>query len=150
MDAVHSCRSSARKVRHIVNTASIAALTGFLPTGTPYVASKFAVLGLSENLHHELELAGEPIGVSILCPAFVDTKMPFAERNLPPGVPSLDDHPKRRPILAYARANVAQGLPPSRVADEVVDAIREQRFFVLPNPDEARAAVEARLRWMTD
>ena len=30
--------------------------------GTPYVASKFAVLGLSENLQHELELAGEPIG----------------------------------------------------------------------------------------
>ncbi len=42
-------------------------LTGFLPTATPYVASKFAVLGLSENLQHELELAGEPIGVSILC-----------------------------------------------------------------------------------
>src|SRR5258708_2295620 len=91
---LYGCRAFLPLIRaqgegHIVNTASIAALTGFLPTGTPYVASKFAVLGLSENLHHELELAGEPIGVSILCPAFVNTKMPFAERNLPPGVPPL-------------------------------------------------------------
>src|SRR6185437_11351339 len=121
----------------IVNTGSIAGLTGFMPTGTPYVASKFAVLGLSENLQHELELAGEPIGVSILCPAFVNTKLPESERNLPPGVPSLDDHPKRRPILDYARASVAQGLPADQVAAQVVDAIREQRFFVLPHREEA-------------
>jgi len=32
---------------HVVNVASHAALTGYFPAGTPYVASKFAVLGLS-------------------------------------------------------------------------------------------------------
>jgi NAD(P)-dependent dehydrogenase (short-subunit alcohol dehydrogenase family) len=152
---LHGCRTFLPLIReqgegHIVNTGSIAGLTGFLPTGTPYVASKFAVLGLSENLQHELELAGEPIGVSILCPAFVNTKLPESERNLPPGVPSLDDHPKRRPILDYARASVAQGLPADQVAAQVVDAIREQRFFVLPHREEAEAGVLARLRWMTD
>jgi len=135
---------------HIVNTASMAALSGFVPTATPYVASKFAVLGLSENLQHELELAGEPIGVSVLCPAFVQTNMPDSERNRPPGVPALEDHPKRRPIVDYARANVATGLPASLVAEQVVDAVRQRRFYVLPNPDEAEAAVRARLRWMTD
>ena len=114
------------------------------------MASKFAVLGLSENLQHELELAGEPIGVSILCPAFVNTRMPDAERNRPASVPSLDDHPKRRPILDYARASVAAGLPASEVAGQVVNAIREQRFFVLPNHADAVAAVQARIRWMTD
>lgn len=152
---LHGCRTFLPLIReqgegHIVNTGSIAGLTGFMPTGTPYVASKFAVLGLSENLQHELELAGEPIGVSILCPAFVNTKLPESERNLPPGVPSLDDHPKRRPILGFARASVAQGLPADQVAAQVVDAIREQRFFVLPHREEAEAAVLARLRWITD
>lgn len=152
---LHGCLTFLPLIReqgegHIVNTGSIAGLTGFLPTGTPYVASKFAILGLSENLQHELEQAGEQIGVSILCPAFVNTRMPESERNLPPGVPSLDNHPKRRPILDYARASVAQGLPASEVAGQVVDAIREQRFFVLPNHDDAVAAVQARIRWMTD
>lgn len=152
---LHGCRTFLPLIReqgegHIVNTGSIAGLTGFLPTATPYVASKFAVLGLSENLQHELELAGEPIGVSILCPAFVNTRMPEAERNRPPGVPPLDDHPKRRPVLDYARASVAAGLPASEVAGQVVDAIREQRFFVLPNHADAVAAVQARIRWMTE
>ena len=65
-------------------------------------------------------------------------------------MPALDNHPKRLPILDYARASVARGLPASQVAAAVVDAIREQRFFVLPNFDEAVAAIQARLRWMTD
>ncbi len=152
---LNGCRTFLPLIReqgegHIVNTASIAALSGFLPTGTPYVASKFAVLGLSENLQHELELAGEPIGVSVLCTAFVNTRMPDSERNRPPGVPSLDNHPKRQPILDYARASVANGLPASEVAAQVTDAIRERRFFVLPHHAEAVAAVQARLRWMTD
>jgi NAD(P)-dependent dehydrogenase (short-subunit alcohol dehydrogenase family) len=75
---------------HLVNVASHAALTGYFPAGTPYVASKFAVLGLSENLYHELKAADEPIGVSVLCPSFVRTSLPFSERNRPRGVPSTD------------------------------------------------------------
>jgi NAD(P)-dependent dehydrogenase (short-subunit alcohol dehydrogenase family) len=152
---LHGCRTFLPLLRkqgegHIVNTASLAALAGFMPTGTPYVASKFAVLGLSENLFHELASAGEPIGVSVLCPAFVNTQMPNAERNRPSGVPSLDDHPLRAPFVEFARLKAAGGLFASQVAEDVVDAIREPRFFVLPHPDEARSAVEARLRWMTE
>ena len=76
--------------------------------------------------------------------------MPFAERNLPRGVPSLDDHPKRRPIVDYAISKVAVGMPASEVAEAVVQAIRERRFYVLPHLDDARAALEDRLRWMLD
>jgi short-subunit dehydrogenase len=121
-----------------------------VPTATPYVASKLAVLGLSENLHHELATGDPGIGVSVLCPSFVRTRMPFAERNLPRGVPALDDHPKRRPIVDYAISKVAVGMPPGEVAEAVVQAIRERRFYVLPHTDEARAAIEDRLRWMLD
>jgi NAD(P)-dependent dehydrogenase (short-subunit alcohol dehydrogenase family) len=64
---------------HIVNTASVAALCGEAPTTAPYVASKAAVLGLSEVLQRELEDAGEPIGVSVLLPGPVNTNIPTSE-----------------------------------------------------------------------
>lgn len=151
----HGCRTFLPLLRrhgdgHIVNTASLAALSGFVPTGTPYVASKYAVLGLSESLFHELARTDPGIGVSVLCPGFVATRMPFAERNRPADVPALDDHPQRRPVLDLAVAGVAQGLDPAVVADQVVDAVQQRRFFVLPHAEEARAAFEARLRWLVD
>lgn len=150
---LYGCRAFLPLIReagegHIVNTSSMAALTGMLPTATPYVASKYAVLGLSENLAHELSTAEPQIGVSVLCPAFVQSQMPQSERNRPPGVPALDDHPKRRPIVDFARDRVAVGLSAATVADEVIDAIREQRFWVLPNGDAGVRATQARLEWM--
>ena len=135
---------------HIVNTASAAALSGFIPTSTPYVASKFAILGLSENLFHELAMTDPEIGISVLCPAFVATNMPYGERNRPAGVPALDDHPQRRPIVDFAISKAAAGSSPDDIAAFVVAAIKERRFYVLPHLDDARGWVEARLRWMLE
>jgi NAD(P)-dependent dehydrogenase (short-subunit alcohol dehydrogenase family) len=56
---------------HIVNTASLAGLTG-LPTNTPYAATKHAVVGLSSSLR--VEAAGLGIKVSVVCPSFVQTR----------------------------------------------------------------------------
>ena len=57
---------------HIVNTASAAGLVA--PAGSSvYCASKFAVVGFTECLFHELRAEYPQIGVSLLCPAFVDT-----------------------------------------------------------------------------
>ena len=136
---------------HIVNTSSIAALNGYLLTGAPYVASKFAVLGLTENLHHELSASGSSVGVSLLCPGFVNTRMPLSERNRPAAVPASGEHPVRAAIGAAVVASAGLvGLEPAVVAEEVVDAIRSRRFYVLPHLDEALDAVRRRLRWMTD
>ena len=152
---IHGCRTFLPLLReqgegHIVNTASIAALAAALPTGTPYVTSKFAVLGLSENLHHELSITDPDIGVSVLCPSFVRTRMPESERNRPEGVETIDDHPGRQAIIDFAKSQMKTGLDPLGVADEVVEAIRTRRFFVLPHHDDALAAVQRRLTWMTD
>ena len=76
--------------------------------------------------------------------------MPFAERNHPAEVPALDAHPQRRPVRELAIAGVAHGLDPAVVADQVVDAVKQRRFFVLSHPDEARAAFEAQLRWLIE
>jgi NAD(P)-dependent dehydrogenase (short-subunit alcohol dehydrogenase family) len=152
---VHGCSAFLPLMReqgegHLVNVASHAALTGFFPAGTPYVASKFAVLGLSENLYHELRAAAEPIGVSVLCPSFVRTRLPFSERNRPSGVPSMESSPAWQAHVAANRVRAAQGLDPAGVAGLVVDAVRHERFHILSHPGKSVAAVQARLRWLTD
>ena len=135
---------------HIVNTASIAALAGNTPTATPYIVSKYAVLGLSENLQHELTQAGEDIAVSVLCPGFVSTHLPQSERNRPPGVADMSAHPIRRKVVEHNAQSAGSGLSVHAVARDVFEAIRERRFFVLTHRDDALAATEARLRWMRD
>ena len=65
---------------HFVNTASIAGQYGMQGLGV-YCAGKFAVVGLSESLR--LDLAADGIGVSVLCPGVVETRIGESERNRP-------------------------------------------------------------------
>ena len=67
---------------HIVNTASVAGLMS-APGSAAYNVSKHSVVTLSETLYNELRNAGSAIGVSVLCPSFVDTRIYAAERNMP-------------------------------------------------------------------
>ena len=130
---------------HIVNTGSVASFATGLPTFSPYTTSKFAVLGFSECLEIELRTGGEDIGVSLLAPGVVATRMPDAERNRPEGVPSTEDDPLRHDILESLRTAVKQvGMDPAQVAAMVVDAIRHRRFFVLDASGErARGDAQA-------
>ena len=67
---------------HIVNTASVAGLIS--PPGMgAYNVTKHAVVALSESLHHDLRERGSPVGVSVLCPAYVPTGIADSERNRP-------------------------------------------------------------------
>lgn len=152
---VHGCSAFLPLIRrqgegHLVNVASHAALTGFFPAGTPYVASKFAVLGLSENLYHELKRAAEPIGISVLCPSFVRTNLPFSERNRPADVPSISASQAWQAHLESNRIRAAQGLDPAQVAQLVVEAVKKDRFYILTHPDKSVAAARARVRWLTE
>ena len=70
---------------HVVNTASIAGLGGVGAFGV-YCTSKFAVVGLSESLHHELAALGSSVKVSVLCPGFLDTNIYTSDRNMPGAV----------------------------------------------------------------
>jgi NAD(P)-dependent dehydrogenase (short-subunit alcohol dehydrogenase family) len=151
---LHGCRIFLPLIReqregHIVNTASLAAFATGLPTFAPYATSKAAILAASECLELELLAAGDPVGVSVLCPGIVDTRMPDAERNRPAGVPSTAGDPRREAIVGELRRLAAEaGMNPATVAAMVVDAIRERRFFVLTHPDDAFGAVQRRLAWM--
>jgi NAD(P)-dependent dehydrogenase (short-subunit alcohol dehydrogenase family) len=134
---------------HIVNTASLSALAAGAPTFGPYVSSKFAILGLSENLHAELAARESAVGISVLAPGPVKTQMTQSERNKPREVPSTADDAQRQELMARLSSMVdAVGLEPADIADMVVDAVHDDRFFVLPHPDKAFDAVRKRLRWM--
>lgn len=128
---------------HIVNTASMA---GLLPTPGlgSYTVSKYAVVAMSETL--SLETAGTNVGVSVLCPGFVQTKIAEADRNLPEHLVSLEEPTVEQEFMRQMiRDLVNGGLPPEQVADEIFAAIRDDRFYILPHPqyiDQVRLRAE--------
>ena len=121
---------------HIVNTASMAGLTS--PPGmSPYNVSKHAVVTMSESMSVELAMTHPEVGVSVLCPGWVRTRINESDRNRPGFTPAED--PDEDHALAQMRemldALIAEGLNPAVVANLVVEAIRECRFYVLTHPE---------------
>ena len=133
---------------HVLNTASMAAVTTS-PLSAAYFASKHAALSLSETLYHELVQRGAPIGVSVLCPELVDTRIGFAERNRPEIFARKDDgedHPERELVTQAIQTFTGTGAPPTLLADRALAAVRENRFYVLsPAGNGWRRACETRL-----
>jgi|Marorgknorr_s2lv_3_1036020.scaffolds.fasta_scaffold22866_2 NAD(P)-dependent dehydrogenase (short-subunit alcohol dehydrogenase family) len=120
---------------HVVNTASEAGLATNPALGM-YCASKHAVVGLSEALYFELE--GTPVGVSCLCPNLVKTQIFESERNRDDGAALLDSQVATLAPLREAMAAV--GISAEKVAGDVVDAIRADRFWVLPHDTSVQVA----------
>ena len=133
---------------HVVNTASLAGLAGNGGLGI-YSTTKFAVVGLSESLYDDLAARGSNVGVSVLCPGFVHTRIHESHRNMPDHVRAVTTPPDPAAVEVQ-RTVIALGIPPEDVAALVVDAVTEPRFFVLPHLRAARNAVESHLAWMDD
>lgn len=133
---------------HIVNTASVAAFASGAPMMIPYGASKMAVLGLSESLEAELRGNDSSVHLSVLAPGPVKTNMVRAERNRPDDVPAASEAGRIATLARLEKITEEAGLEPSQVAQEVLSAIEDKRFFVLTHPDIAVNGVKARLKWM--
>jgi NAD(P)-dependent dehydrogenase (short-subunit alcohol dehydrogenase family) len=149
---VHGIRSfvprmlEAGEQGHVVNTSSLAGLiTGAF--SAPYITSKFAVLGLTECLAHDLRAQDAPLGASVLVPALVDTKIAWSTRNRPdepPGEAQAPDHHLVEQALRDLTST--RGRPPVEVAALVFDAVRSGRFFITTSdatPDMLRARFDA-------
>ena len=132
---------------HIVNTASIAGLISYAPNA-PYHLSKHAIVALSEKLYYDLAYRGPQVGISVLCPGMVDTRILEGERNRPPEL--RDDRnsgelsPEALAAWEAQRRAIAAGMSPAEVADRVLAAIAERRFYILTHP-ELTPLIEARL-----
>jgi NAD(P)-dependent dehydrogenase (short-subunit alcohol dehydrogenase family) len=132
---------------HVVNTASLAGLGG-APGMGPYCAAKFAVVGLSESLFHELALRGSRVGVSVLCPGFVKTRIHESARNMPDELISYNDEPAAQLIAELASQAVNAGIDAEVVAGAVENAIRRNTFWILTHERSAVRTTELRLEWM--
>lgn len=130
---------------HIVNTASVA---GFIsPPGMgAYNVTKHAVVALSETLHHDLAERGAAVGVSVLCPAYVPTGIADSERHRPAAL--KDATPKSAATLAregmLKKAVSAGKLSADDVAEAVLAAVKDNRFYVLTHP-RIKGAIRARM-----
>jgi NAD(P)-dependent dehydrogenase (short-subunit alcohol dehydrogenase family) len=127
---------------HFVNTASMAGWLG-VPNMEPYCASKFAVVAMSEGW--AMQLNPKNIGVSILCPGFVQTRIHESQRNKPARYGSAENvQLGLGDSREQAAAMVNSGIPVEPVANRVVEAIRDNDLYVFTHV-EYRPLVEMRM-----
>ena len=137
---------------HIVNTASIAGLMCAPGTST-YTVSKHAVVALSEVLYGDLRNAGANVGVSVLCPSFVNTRIYAYERNRPGCAERKlsDEELAEQQAVEEATAEFfSTAVSPDLVAEQVFSAITEEQFYILTHPEGSLEQVEKRMRGSLD
>ena len=153
MGVVHGVRAFVPRMieqgeGHVVNTASIAGLIAGPGMG-PYCATKHAVVAMSECLHHELSMttAGK-VKVSVLCPAWVKTRIADSGRNRPASASASggrDRTEQEKMMEGMIRAAVDSGIPPEVVAEKVLAAIVEEKFWILTH-SKSKKMVEKSMR----
>ncbi len=116
-----------RRHGYIVNTGSMAGLVPLTGEGAPYIASKFAVVGLTEALALYARPFG--IGVSLLCPGGVNTNLAETGRSI--GMTA------EREVSETRMAQSVQGgqeMQPEEIGELVVQAVLAEQFLILPDP----------------
>jgi NAD(P)-dependent dehydrogenase (short-subunit alcohol dehydrogenase family) len=148
MGVLHGIRSFLPHIRahgeggHIVNTASMAGMVSGMGF-SPYATSKFAVVAMSEGLATQLQPLG--IGVTVVCPGWVRTRISTSTRNRPQRYgPTQTPAPGSwASALAAQAAELQQsGHDPADVAARVLIAIREDAMYVFTHPELRAEAAE--------
>lgn len=131
---------------HVVNTASVAGMLS-VPNLGVYCVSKHAVATLTECLYHDLTQRSSKIGVSLLCPAYVPTGIVDSERNRPAALRNAQraKTPEELAREEAMRKAVSSGkISADQVAQMVLGAVRENRFYVLTHP-KIKNAIQSRM-----
>jgi NAD(P)-dependent dehydrogenase (short-subunit alcohol dehydrogenase family) len=130
---------------HIVNTSSVAGLVSGIPYIGPYAVAKVGVVSISETLQAELQITGTPISVSVLCPSSVNTGVMEAERNRPAESGTEQRTPDAEDMRLMIRSGFTgpTGKEPDEVAAMVLDAVKNDRFWVITHND-LQPVIEAR------
>jgi NAD(P)-dependent dehydrogenase (short-subunit alcohol dehydrogenase family) len=131
---------------HIINTASMAGLVN-PPNMGVYNVSKHAVVAMSETLFQDLSLVSDQVHAHVLCPFFVPTNITRSERNRPPELSDPDAKPTRSQLIGAAMTDKAVSggkISAADVAGFVLDAVRDERFYIFSHP-KALGSVQTRL-----
>jgi NAD(P)-dependent dehydrogenase (short-subunit alcohol dehydrogenase family) len=153
MGVVHGVRSFVPRMLaqggecHVVNTASVAGLVD-IPGSAVYCVSKHGVVALSECLHHDLRVAGAAIGVSVLCPAYVNTGIGESARHRPSELAATN--PLAAPYEEAVRHALRSGrITAADVAATAIEAIKAGRFYIITH-GKIKGAIETRMRDILD
>lgn len=136
---------------HIVNTASMAGLVT-VPGMGPYNVTKHGVVTLSESLYHELADLGSAVGVSVLCPGHVNTRIWESHRNRPKELAATAREPEseeQRATHSMFQELLQNSMPADDVADLVHSAVLDGTFYIHTH-ENVYDAVRARLQGVLD
>jgi NADP-dependent 3-hydroxy acid dehydrogenase YdfG len=144
----------AQNAGHVVNTASMAAIA-VTTRHAPYVASKFAVAGLSEALRAELDRAAPNVGVTVVFPGTMNTNIATANRNRPSSLPMAPfefTDEVMSDVMEWSGAISGPAVEPQDAAEIVVEAVEQGRLHVAPNGSTAavRAWIDSLLGDVAD
>jgi len=127
----------------IINVASMAGMGG-IPYNGAYTATKTAVVALSESWAAELQSKG--IKVSVLCPAFVQTRIYDSNRNRPLKYQSDTATPTNEDSFADKTKHLVEnGIDVSIVGKRVVEALNDGELYIFTHPNY-RAIVQRRFQ----
>ncbi len=130
---------------YIVNTASLGAFTAASQAGI-YCASKFAVHGISMAMRDAL--AKYDIGVSVLCPANINSNIAESVKTRPAHLSKSGYKVDQREIEAL-KTIYSQGMDPEELARHVMAAMAKNQFYIIPYP-EAKDGLEAAFKQVLD
>ena len=127
----------------IINVASMAGM-GCIPYNGAYTATKTAVVALSESWAAELQSKG--IKVSVLCPAFVQTRIYDSDRNRPLKYQNDTATPTNEDSFADKTKHLVEnGIDVSIVGKRVVEALNDGELYIFTHPNY-RAIVQRRFQ----
>ncbi len=134
----------------LINVASMAGMMG-VPTAGAYTATKVAVVGMSESWYAELK--PHNIQVSVLCPAFVKTRINLSTRNKPSELKSEKerdlDAANTSPAAMHLQKVIDEGLSPSVVGERVVEAVSNNELYIFTHPNY-RKVLQKRFKAIDD
>jgi NAD(P)-dependent dehydrogenase (short-subunit alcohol dehydrogenase family) len=131
----------------LINVASMAGMVG-VPFAGAYTATKVAVVGMSESWFAELQ--PHNIKVSVLCPAFVQTRINLSERNRQADYQqSREATEQDAAIAARMQAVIDNGLAVEVVGQRVVEAVKQGELYIFTHPNY-RKIVQQRYQAIDD
>lgn len=129
---------------HISATSSMAGLIAGPVLGAYHVA-KHGVVALMDTVRIELKIAKSPVSASVLCPGPIDTDITKSERNRPASLSAHETSDLEEKFWTNLSSELARGMDPAEVGDLVLDAVQNERFWILTHPAEFIPLVERRL-----
>jgi len=124
---------------HIVNTSSLSGIAA-MEFAFGYVASKYAVVGMSEALSLDLQSIGSKIQVSVLLPIWVATDVCESIRP-----PEISDKDRYKSLIKDLEESISHGMSPEAYAKLVFEDLKKNTFYIITDPDEFKQQLTTKM-----